>query len=494
MSTGGQAHGDVLVDNSFAAVDLGASSGRVLHGVITDEEVTVRGVHRFANEPLRLPDGLHWNIGQLYARICAGLAAAGPVRSAGIDSWAVDYGLLDGDGALLGLPYHYRDQRTARVRGSGPDTRALFRRSGIADQPFNSIHQLRAEPEHRIAAAEHLLLIPDLLGYWFTGQMGTERTNASTTGLYSIGDGSWDYPLIGKLGLPHRIFAPISDPGTVVGELRADARAAIGGNDLHLVRVASHDTASAVAAIPAERGESFAYISSGTWSLVGLELPIPLLSDAARTAGFTNETGVSGIRYLRNVMGLWLLQEFLREWPGLDAATLARHAAEVPALTTVIDVDDPIYLTAGMPGPGSMTVRIGAHCDGPRPSTPAEYARCIFDSLALGHARAVADAVHTSGRDIDTVHLVGGGSRNELLCQLTADACGLPVAAGPAEATALGNLLSQAITAEILPDWQAARDLVAQTHPPVRYLPTGDPAAWRNAAERIANLSERRVS
>lgn len=484
---------DGPVENTFAAIDLGASSGRVLHGVVTQEQLTVRGVHRFANDPLRLPSGLHWNIGALYDQICAGLVAAGPVQFAGIDSWAVDYGLLDERGALLGLPYHYRDVRTPHSVSGGPDAAELFRRTGIADQPFNTIHQLQVESKHRLDSARHLLMIPDLLGYWLTGRMGAERTNASTTGLYSIGDDNWDYPLLGQLGLPHRLFEPISDPGTVLGGLRAQARDAVGGDDIQILRVASHDTASAVAAIPAAHGSSYAYISCGTWSLVGMDRDTPLLSADSRTAGFTNETGVSGIRYLRNVMGLWLLQEFLREWPDLDAATLARQAAELPALTSVIDIDDPIYAAPGTLGAGSMTVRIAAHCHGPRPRTPAEFARCIFDSLALGHAHAVADAVRTSGRSVDVVHLVGGGSRNALLCQLTADACGLPVEAGPAEATALGNLLSQAITAGVLPDWKSARQLVAHTHPPTRYLPSGG-QSWRDATERVANLERKRVS
>ncbi|MGW4125700.1 rhamnulokinase [Nocardia sp. NPDC004711] len=480
------------MENSFAAIDLGASSGRVVHGVVTEEQLTVREVHRFANEPVHLPDGLHWDITGLYRQACAGLAAAGPVRSAGIDSWAVDYGLLDKDGRLMGLPYHYRDLRTSWRSPIPVDIQGLYQRTGIADLPFNTIHQLRAEPEHRLDTARHLLMIPDLLGYWLTDRMGTERTNASTTGLYGVAERDWDYPLIRRLGLPQRIFTPISNAGTVLGGLRGPVREAIGGHDVQVVRVASHDTASAVAAIPAESG-SFAYISSGTWSLVGVERPNPLLSTTARAAGFTNETGISGFRYLRNVMGLWLLQECQREWPGLDWSTLCEQAAEVPALTTVIDVDDPVYLAPGHQTPGGMTTRIAAHCDGPPPRTPAEFARCVFDSLALGHARAVADVVSTGGRGVDIVHLVGGGARNALLCQLTADACGLPVTAGPVEATAMGNLLAQAISARVLPNWTAARRLVAHTHAPLHYEPRSD-SAWRLAAERVALLTEKRVA
>ncbi|MGW5113419.1 rhamnulokinase [Nocardia sp. NPDC004123] len=485
-------HSGAPVENTFAAIDLGASSGRIVHGVVTDERLTVREVHRFANEPVHLPDGLHWDITGLYRQACAGLTAAGPVRSAGIDSWAVDYGLLDKDGRLMGLPYHYRDLRTSWRTPTPVDTQTLYQRTGIADLPFNTIHQLRAEPEHRLDTARHLLMIPDLLGYWLTDRMGTERTNASTTGLYGIAERDWDYPLIRRLGLPQCIFTPISNAGTVLGRLRSPVREAIGGHDVQVVRVASHDTASAVAAVPAE-SRSFAYISSGTWSLVGVEQPTPLLSSTARAAGFTNETGIAGFRYLRNVMGLWLLQECQREWADLDWSTLCERAAELPALSTVIDVDDPRYLAPGHQTPGGMTARIAAHCDGPPPRTPAEFARCVFDSLALGHARAIADVVRTGRTNIDIVHLVGGGARNALLCQLTADACGRPVTAGPAEATALGNILAQAISARVLPDWAAARRLIAHTHAPLRYEPRPDPA-WQDAAGRVALLAEKRAA
>ncbi|NKY43726.1 rhamnulokinase [Nocardia cerradoensis] len=481
-----------MTDNAFAAVDLGATSGRVVRGVVEPDRIEVREVHRFANTPVQLPDGLHWNIGGLFAELCTGLAAAGPVRSAGIDSWAVDYGLLDADGALLGLPYHYRDRRTALLAPPAIGASELFRRNGIADLPFNTIHQLRAEPEHRLAAARRLLLIPDLLGYWLTGRMGTERTNASTTGLYHVSERDWDRTLISRLDLPHHLFAPISSAGTAIGRLREPIRSVAGGHDLTVVRVASHDTASAVAAVPAT-GPGFAYISCGTWSLVGVERPTPLLSAAARDTGFTNESGVCGIRYLRNVMGLWLLEECLREWPGLDIATLVTRAAELPGLTSVIDVDDPDFATPAGAGEASMTARIAARCDGPAPASPAEFARCIFDSLALGHARAVTDAVRTSGRRVEIIHLVGGGARNELLCRLTAEACGLPVAAGPVEATALGNLLAQAMAANIIGDWSQARALVAATHPPRRYEPTGD-SAWRRAADRVTALAEKRAA
>ncbi|MBY8860221.1 rhamnulokinase [Nocardia sp. CA2R105] len=479
-----------MSENVFAAVDLGAASGRVVRGRIDADRIELREVHRFANRPLSLPDGLHWNLGALFEQLCAGLAAAGPVRSAGIDSWAVDYGLLDAEGALLGLPYHYRHPRPSAPPPIDPAE--LFERTGLADLPFNTIHQLRAESAERLAVARNLLLIPDLLGYWLTGRIGAERTNASTTGLFHATGQDWDRDLIDRLDLPQRLFAPVSDPGTALGPVRPALRDAIGGHALELVRVASHDTASAVAAVPAQEAR-FAYICTGTWSLVGLERPAPLLSPAARERGFTNETGVAGIRFLRNVMGLWLLQECLREWPGADTGALVARAAELPALRTLIDVDDPGYLAPAQTGEPPMTVRIAAHCDGPAPRTPAEFTRCIIDSLAIGHARAVADAVAVHGQDVEVVHLVGGGVHNAPLCQATADACDRPVAAGPAEATALGNLLAQAIAADVLPDWRHARYLVARTHPPAHYRPSGDPA-WRTALDRVTALARKRAA
>ncbi|WP_067893367.1 rhamnulokinase [Nocardia vaccinii] len=479
-----------MSENVFAAVDLGAASGRVVRGEIGPDRIDLREVHRFPNRPLPLPDGLHWNLGALFEQLCAGLAAAGPVRSAGIDSWAVDYGLLDADGALLGLPYHYRHPRRSAAAPIGPAE--LFERTGLADQPFNTIHQLRAESAARLAAARNLLLIPDLLGYWLTGRIGAERTNASTTGLFHATGQDWDRDLIDRLDLPQRFFAPVHDPGTPLGPVRPALRDAIGGHDPTLIRVASHDTASAVAAVPA-RSARFAYICTGTWSLVGLERPDPLLSRQARERGFTNETGVAGIRFLRNVMGLWLLQECLREWPGAQTAALVASAAELPALRTLIDVDDPGFLAPAQIGGPPMTERIAAHRDGPAPRTPAEFTRCVIDSLAIGHARALADAVAVHGEDVEVVHLVGGGVHNAPLCQATADACDRPVAAGPAEATALGNLLAQGIAANVLPDWRGARYLVAHTHPPVHYSPSGDPA-WRTALDRVTALARKRAA
>lgn len=459
--------------STHAAVDLGAASGRVMVGHIGPSTVEVRQVHRFDNEPVRLPDGLHWDILRLYRELLLGLRSAGEVDSAGIDSWAVDYGLLDASGALLGLPYHYRDSRT-----DDQDPIDSYHVTGIQQLPFNTVYQLRAEPPDRLAAAAHLLLIPDLLAYWLTGVIGTERTNASTTALYDVQRGEWADGLLGCLGLPRRLFGPIRQPGDTIGRARPDT-----GLGLPLLAVGSHDTASAVVAVPAAT-DRFAYISCGTWSLVGVELDAPVLTEAGRRANFTNEVGVDGtIRYLRNVMGLWLLQECQRAWGEPDTEALLAAAERAPAFAAVVDPDDPRFLPPNGTVAGDMPARIDAYCaeTGQRP--PADrpgYVRCIIESLALAHRNAVRDAARLSGRPVEVIHLVGGGARNGLLCQLTADATGLPVAAGPVEATALGNLLVQARAAGGPADLPAMRALVAATHPPLRYTPRGDPDDWIN--------------
>jgi rhamnulokinase len=456
----------------YVAVDLGASSGRVIAGSVTESSVELTELHRFANEPVRLPDGLHWDIVGLHRQIQRGLADAGPVASAGIDSWAVDYGLIDDDGALLALPYHYRDSRTSKVP-AWPDAAGLYGVTGIAELPFNTLHQLRAEPPHRLDAAAHLLLIPDLLGFWLTGQVGAEHTNASTTQLYDV-QGGWSTSVAQAAGIPARILPAIRHPGDLIG---------VTDTGIPLRAVASHDTASAVAAVPAD-GDRFAYISCGTWSLVGLELQRPVLSEAARLAAFTNESGVDGtIRFLRNVMGLWLLQECQRFWRDDSAEALIAQAAQATPFAALIDPQDSCWLAPG-DEPGGMPARIAAHADGRRPQTKGEVVRCILESLAYGHRAAIAEATALSGHSVEVIHLVGGGGRNELLCQMTADATGLPVLAGPVEATALGNLLIQARADGVLADLAELRALVRATQQVVSYQPRRS-SVWDDAAARI---------
>ena len=458
---------------AFVAVDLGASSGRVIVGRVLDlasgePRIELHEVNRFPNGPVEVRGTLRWDLLRLHQGVLEGLRAAGRechargdvVCGVGIDSWAVDHGLLDADGELLGNPVHYRDSRTAGVpervfaRVSAADHYAV---NGLQTQPFNTEFQLvAAGGSATLAAARQMLLVPDLLGYWLTGAVVAEVTNASTTGLLDVRSRAWATQLLARLAVH---FGDVADllprlvePGTVVAPLSEDVARTTGiAGSVPLVAVGSHDTASAVVAVPATT-ERFAYVSCGTWSLVGLELDAPVLTEASRLANFTNELGVDGtVRYLKNVMGLWLLQESVRAWGdrGLetDLPTLLAEAARVPALRAVFDVDAPRFLP-----PGSMPSRIAEALAGTgqqAPRSQGEMVRAILDSLALAHRRAVRTACALSGRDVQVLHLVGGGARNELLCQLTADATGLPVVAGPVEAAALGNVLVQARAAGV---------------------------------------------
>ena len=467
---------------TVAAVDLGASGGRVMAGQVSAAGVALHEVYRFANEPVTAGGTLYWDILRLLAEVRAGLEAAArqfPLASAGIDSWGVDFGLLDETGALLSNPVHYRDVRTEGVRIPVPAAE-LYAVTGIQHLPFNTVYQLAATPMLRHAAT--MLLIPDLLAYWLTGQAGAEVTNASTTSLYDVRAQEWATGLIRKAGLPPRIFPPLRRPGEVIGPILEPNGL---GSPLPLIAVGSHDTASAVAGVPAE-GPGFAYISSGTWSLAGVELDAPVLTEASRAANFTNETGIDGtIRYLRNLTGLWLLQESLRSWPEASLGSLLGEAARLPPLRFVIDPDDPVFLP-----PGDMPGRIAswlASRGEAVPAGPAETVRCILDSLALAYRRAVAEAQSLSGRHADVVHIVGGGARNALLCQLTADATGLPVIAGPAEATCFGNVLVQARALGAAPgDLAGMRALIRSTQPLRSFPPTRDSTrAWAEAAARI---------
>lgn len=480
---------------TVAAVDLGASGGRVMAGRVGPGILELREAHRFPNLPVRIGGTLHWDILGLYREVVDGLRAAADgceLASAGIDSWGVDYGLIDSSGALLGNPVHYRDRRTEgaveRVLARIP-ARELYAVTGIQQLPFNTVCQLvAAEGTPQLRAAATLLLIPDLLGYWLTGSAGAEITNASTTQLLDVRERTWSRPLIDRAGIAPAIFPALRRPGEVVGELLPEVAAGAGlPPDLPVVAVGSHDTASAVAGVPAQ-GENFAYISCGTWSLVGMELDRPVLTEASRAANFSNETGVDGtVRYLRNVAGLWLLQESLRTWAADDAADLddlLAAAARLPALRWVIDADDPALVA-----PGDMPARMAAACAAlgqDPPNDRAETVRSILDSLALAHRRALLDVQELSGRHADTVHLVGGGARNELLCQLTADACGLPVVAGPVEASAVGNILVQARALGVAPgDLAGLRGLIRASSRLRRFQPEGSPDRWRAAARRL---------
>lgn len=489
----------------FGAVDLGASSGRVIIGRIEDGALVTRETARFVNGPVALPRAggttLHWDILRLYSGVIDGLRRAGreygQLAGIGIDSWAADYGLLDAEGALVSNPVHYRDERTrglpAKVFEHIP-VHEHYSRTGVQVQPFNTIFQLAAGAgTAQLAAACRLLLVPDLLGYWLSGVEVTEVTNASTTGLLDVTSHRWSAPVLraldGGFGTSvGTLLAPVVEPGTRLGALRPEVVDSVDQSAAELIAVGSHDTASALVAVPASSSE-FAFISCGTWSLVGVELTHPVLTEESRAANFTNELGVDGtVRYLRNVMGLWLVQECVRTWSErggkVELDRLLAAAADVPPLRCVIDVDEP-----GFMAPGDMPARVvdAATRLGQRPpQTPAEIVRCIVDSLALAYRRAVHQASALAGREVGVVHMVGGGSRNALLCQLTADATGLPVVAGPAEAAAMGNLLVQArALGAVEGDLPYLRAVVESSARLARFVPGVSQTGWDNADRTV---------
>ena len=424
-------------------------------GYVGHDELRVVPIARFPNTPVQTLDGMHWNILELYRNITVGLASAArqepDVRSIGVDSWAVDYALISGK-RMLGNPYHYRDGRNELAVERAHQTRSfeqLYQANGLQFLPFTTMYQLIAEQSGGwLERADSLLLIPDLINFWLTGERAAERTNASTTGLVNIHTQDWDSELMDAFGLPRSIFPELIDPGAVVGSLERGVANSLGfRHDATVTAVGSHDTASAVVAVPALT-ENFAYISSGTWSLVGVELEHPVISAESMAANFTNEGGVDNrVRFLKNVSGLWLLSESIRTWEGEDSARLElgpllKQAAELQGSIPIFDAADPAFIS-----PGDMPRRIAEWCTerGMRPpQTRAQFVRSILESLATAYADALVQAAALSGRRIDVIHIVGGGSQNELLCQLTADKAGTPVVAGPVEATALGNVLVQA--------------------------------------------------
>lgn len=478
-----------------AAVDLGATSGRVMVAEVGVGRLTLEEVHRFANGPVTLGDSLRWDVERLHQEVLSGLRAAaraGRLDGIGIDSWAVDFGLLDDAGRLLGLPYCYRDARNeqaaARVLAEVPAAE-LYAVNGLQHLPFTTVNQLvAARGAGELAGAGTMLLLPDLLACWLTGERGAERTNASTTGLYDVRSRTWATGLAERLDLPAGILPPLRTAGDVIGPVRPEVDADLAG--VPVIAVGSHDTASAVVAVPAAVRPT-AYISSGTWSLVGLELDEPVLTDEARDADFTNEAGVDGtIRFLKNVMGLWVLSESIRTW-GADLPELLAAAERAEPLRTVIDIDDPSLLPPGdMP---ARVVALAAAAGEPEPRGRAELVRCILDSLAVAYRRQLRTAARLAGVEVEVLHVVGGGSQNALLCQLTADACGVPVEAGPVEASALGNVLVQARALGVdLPDLPAMRALLRATQQLTRYLPRtgadhGDRAGsdWAAAEDRV---------
>lgn len=469
------------MSRSVAAIDLGATSGRVVLARFESNRLQLEVINRFANQPLQLPSGLHWNLPALFQGSLDGLGLAlshnSDVLSVGVDSWAIDYGLLH-RGRLLGLPYHYRDARSHKgvelVHGQIPFGE-LYQRNGLQFLHFNTLYQLATE-EELLDAADGLLLIPDLISYWLTGARGAEVTNASTTGLLGVHARRWDTAVLDAVGISAEILPPLIRPGERVGRLRSEVRESlgIGGQGPDLIAVGSHDTASAVLAIPFADQDA-AYISCGTWGLVGLELSEPVLSEDAASANFTNERSVNGgIRFLTNAMGLWLLNQTLDAWKRQgtpeDLEGILRAAERARSPVRVFDVSDPRFQH-----PGNMAPRIRSwylERDLPAPEGRPELIRAIIESLAHAFAKSVLTAEKLANRHAPAIHMVGGGALNALLCQLTADLSGRPVYAGPVEATALGNALVQARTAGLIPaEPDAAREIVRASFEIQTYFP-----------------------
>ncbi|SFJ68364.1 rhamnulokinase [Paenibacillus sp. UNC496MF] len=485
---------------SILAYDLGAGSGRALLGRLNDRIIEVEEIHRFGNDPVAVGDRLQWDILRLFHDLKQGLlkakhAGEEPV-SLGIDSWAVDFGLIGRNGELLGNPYHYRDRHTDGVMErtmARLTPERIFGRSGIQFLPFNTIYQLAALKEADsplLEQAKHLLMIPDLLRYFLTGEMRSEFSNATTTQLYNPLLGDWDAELIAAIGVSPALFGPVVRPGTRVGEIRDSLREELGVGAVPVYAVAEHDTGSAVAAVPALERD-FAYLSCGTWSLMGTEVDRPVMGELARELNFTNEGGVNGtFRLLKNIMGLWILQESRRTWEKagltLGFPELVRLAEQAPAFGAFIDPDDPAFLH-----PGDMPARIARYCANTgqkAPGTPGEIVRCILESLALKYRYVLELTERLSNKRFGGLHMVGGGIQNGLLCQWSANAIGRPVWAGPVEGSALGNLAVQWIAQGEFADIREARKVIRDSFPVTVYEPR-DGAAWDDAYGRFRALA-----
>lgn len=484
---------------NVAAVDLGAESGRVMLARFDGQRLDLEEVYRFPNRPVSLRGHRFWNVLDLWSNVRAGLRkarqVAGTLDSIGVDTWAVDYGLVDARGLLRGQPFHYRDHRTDGVMEqifTHIPRQELYAQTGIQFLPFNTLFQLYAHERDQpgdLASAHRLLMMPDLLHNWLCGALVTERTNASTTQCWNPSAETWTTDLLERLGLPSAMLPPVVEPGTVLGEVLPELRGELG--QVRVIAPATHDTGSAIAAAPFERSEGLAYISSGTWSLVGLELPRPLMTPEALAANYTNEGGVfDTTRFLKNVMGLWLLQECQRQWVtegrASDYDALLADVDSVAPFAALIDPDEPRFLA-----PDNMPETINAYLIEYKQTpiqSPAAFARCIMESLVLRYCEVLRQLEDLSGTTLAGVHVLGGGSRNARLNQWLADATALPVVAGPVEATALGNALMQLVGLGDLRNLREVRE-IARNAPTRVFEPRATHhAAWGEAAERLRSL------
>jgi rhamnulokinase len=483
----------------YLAFDLGAESGRAMLGTLSADRLSIEELHRFPNTPVRVFEALYWDVLRLWHEIQRGLAITGRERKLslagiGIDTWGVDFALLGADGELAGNPHHYRDARTRRV----PEKvfaivprEEVFAQTGIQFMQINSLYQfyaLKLAGSPALACARTLLFTPDLLNYWLTGVARSELTIASTSQFCNPRTRTWAIDLLERLGLPTRILPEIVEPGTRLGPLLASVAEPAGLDAVPVYATGCHDTASAVAAVPAE-GRNWCYISSGTWSLMGAELDEPIINERALAENLTNEIGAAGkIRFLKNIAGLWLLQECRRAW-ALDGTEysydeLVRLAAGAKPFSAILNPD--AFLE-----PGGMPRKIAEHCRASGqapPETPADFTRAILESLAFRYRQVLESLESLAGRRFDVIHIVGGGSRNALLNQFVADSTGRSVVAGPGEATAIGNVLIQAMGAGELSGLAEARELVRRSFAIETYEPKAG-AEWDEAYARYRTLT-----
>jgi len=489
---------------NYLAIDLGAESGRTMLGTFADEKLTLTETHRFPNGPVRLPDGLHWDVLRQWAEVKAGIAATVKngveISSLGVDTWAVDFALLDENGTLLGNPFHYRDARTDGMLDEAfrrMSKEKLFAHTGIQFMQLNTLYQLLAmvcAKSPILDIAQSFVTVPDLLNYWLSGEITNEFTNATTTQCLDPMKRDWSQPVLEALGIPTHLFRPVTAPGTSIGTLLPEVAEETGAGEVNVVLPACHDTGSAVVAVPAQN-QDFAWISSGTWSIMGAEVKEPALGEKALAYNFTNEGGVFDTwRLSKNIMGLWLVQECRREWgrQGGDYSydEMTRLAAEAEAFLAVIDPDDEAFFH-----PGDMPERICQYCKQTNqriPQTKGEVLRVALESLALKYRWVLERTEELSGKRLDPIHIIGGGTKNRLLNQFTADAIGRTVVTGPVEATAIGNVLMQAIGLGNLGSLAEARAVVRNSFDVEEYQP-GVREGWDEAYEQLLRLLESNV-
>ena len=480
----------------YLAFDLGADSGRLMLGTLDAGKISLEELHRFANGPVKNAGVLHWDLEKLFTELKVGLKKAAaknlPVASISTDSWGVDYVLYDERGLPMSPVWHYRDARTA-VGVANVDAKVkwpeIYAETGIQFMALNTIYQLAAESPERLAQAKQLILLGDAINYFCSGTARNEVSLASTTQLYNPQTRAWSKKIFAALKLREELFAPICASGTKLGPLKKNLATETGLPPIEVIATCSHDTGAAVAAVPASGG-NWAYLSSGTWSLMGAEWPQPVINDQSRSLGFTNEIGFgNSVRLLKNIVGLWIIQECRRQWEKegkkYDYATLEKMAADAPPFVSLINPDDPRFLA-----PDNMAKRIAEFCEEtgqPKPANHAAYVRCVYESLALFYRVTLRKLEKLTGKKIETLHIVGGGSQATTLNQCAANALKIPVLAGPTECTALGNILVQAIALGHLPSHAAAREVVRNSFALKTFTPEHS-AEWDAAAKRFEKL------